>query len=668
MSSAELPLDPSSATTQATARESLAETSFRTDIQALRGFAVLAVVLHHAGVAWLKAGYLGVDIFFVVSGFLITAIVRKGLDQGTFSFSAFYFRRAKRLLPAAYAVFLFTALFAPFFLTGLEARDFAKQLAGAITFTGNIALWLQTGYFETAASLKPLLHVWSLGIEEQYYLLLPAALAWTPRRFWLRGTVVVLLASFALCLLLGPVKPGATFYLLPTRGWELAIGSVGSLIRIGPRTNRWLALLFWPAMLGVLLVPVLADRVVPPGAWALAVCMATLIVILRAHHFWDTNLPARALARVGDFSYSLYLLHWPLFAFAANAYVSSIPVTVRAFLVLLAIAGAFGLYRWVEQPIRLARIRISPASVVLPVIASLGLLAFPLLNDGASGPAVDYAHMRRVNHGLDGACDFSDAFVAKAECQTSDSPGMLVWGDSFAMHLVPGIAATTTTGLVQATKSECSPFVGLSRFSVVTPGSQWARDCLQFNEAVLEYLAKSASIQIVVLSSSLNGYLENPESSQSVSNLARREGVNVEVAASTALALAALRDTASRIRMLGKRVVLVAPPPRAAFDSSKCLERKATNKVVLGSGSDCNISLQAYKRDQAPVLAFLNRAPTEAEVNVVGFDDALCGTNTCATSIDGIFVYRDAGHLSYDGSTALARRSALVQRIMAQAS
>ncbi len=407
----------------------------RRDIQALRGLAIGLVLLYHAElIPALGAGHLGVDIFFVVSGFLITGIVQRGLIAGTFSFAAFYFRRAKRLLPAAYVVFLACALAAPMFLTQLEFRDFTWQLLGAVTFTGNIALWMQTGYFETAAELKPLLHVWSLSIEEQYYLLLPATLAFTPRRWWGRLAIAITAGSLALCLLMVEAKPGAVFYLLPTRAWELGLGSLGALLLgSGAFAPLWRAL-FWPALATLLWVPFRPLGGAHPGVDALLVCSATLVVILRRHPWVNKGLPVRALAWLGDISYSLYLVHWPLLAFAANAWVSDVPAHVRASLAALSVLLAWALYRWVEDPIRRSQMAPSPRRVATVVAASLITVSagFVLQSMDLRRDNKDFRQLRRVNTGLHALCDYETQHDQAPECRVGGSPRFIVWGDGYS--------------------------------------------------------------------------------------------------------------------------------------------------------------------------------------------------------------------------------------------
>lgn len=389
---------------------------FRTDIQALRGFAILLVVLHHSElIGILHAGYLGVDIFFVVSGYLITGIVVKAIQQGRFSFSGFYCRRAQRLLPAAYVVFLTTTLSSIIFLTRPEMRDYIRQLLGAVTFTGNIALWMQTGYFESAAELKPLLHVWSLSIEEQYYLLLPAALIITPRRYWQVGVWVVLMGSLALCLAFVLDKPGATFYLLPTRAWELALGSLGRLVLDG-RQGLWLARLFWLALAVLLVIPFFPIKAPHPGLNALIVGVATLVIILRHHPLLERTFAVRGMARLGDISYSLYLVHWPLLAFAANAWVSPAPSFVRFVLMCATLGLSYALFRWVERPARRAEITSDRRFLMVGLGASavIVLTAFWVYRAESWGGRVDYTDVRRGNLGFGAACEFDEQFVPKA--------------------------------------------------------------------------------------------------------------------------------------------------------------------------------------------------------------------------------------------------------------
>jgi peptidoglycan/LPS O-acetylase OafA/YrhL len=213
----------------------------RRDIQFLRGIAVLVVVLYHSNLGILNQGYLGVDVFFVLSGFLITSIILKSLDNNNFSFSGFYLRRAKRLLPALYSTLLFTTLISLVVLTNLQWIDYLAQLKGALTFTANIVLPMQTGYFESASDGKPLLHIWSLSLEEQYYFLLPLILYFLPKNWRIMGIALLTLISLYWCFswvysenqeapllwrIADSSKSDWAFYLLFTRAWELLAGSL----------------------------------------------------------------------------------------------------------------------------------------------------------------------------------------------------------------------------------------------------------------------------------------------------------------------------------------------------------------------------------------------------------------------------------------------------------
>lgn len=645
---------------------------FRTDIQALRGLAILLVLLYHAElIGPLRAGYLGVDIFFTVSGYLITGIVVRDLRAGVFSFTAFYARRAKRLLPAAYVTFLATSLLAVFFLTPPEMRDYSRQLLGAVTFTGNIVLWLQTGYFESAAHLKPLLHVWSLSIEEQYYLLLPAALVFTPRRLWMAGVWLVLLISLGLCLILVDVKPGATFYLLPTRAWELALGSLGALVVEGSRVQSWLGRLFWPALAVLLVLPVWPTGMPHPGWDALLIGCATLIVILRGHPVLDRIWPVRALARLGDISYSLYLVHWPLLAFAANAWLTPIPWTVRLDLVVLALVLGWALYRGVERPVRRAQVPINAMALGLTLASSCGLVlvGFGLQDFDRWGDQVDPSALQRANPGHCIAFENNDPFSPKPECQSGERPSLMVWGDSYAMHLVPGINATSNRGIIQATKTTCGPLLGISHYRMDNFYNRtWGLGCLRFNRSVVEYLASPAGqdIQVVVMSSFFNQYLGGQVLIEPPCNPG--DGVcppPVDGVGGEELAVHALLDAVAAIRALGKHPVLVAPPPVASFDVGRCLIRQALGKLTFGAPDGlCAIPEEPYRIQRADVLNLLARVAWEGKVPLFKMDAYLCHAGTCAAELDGTFLYVDHGHLTTEGSRLLGRKLDLTNLLL----
>lgn len=645
----------------------------RVDIQALRGLAILLVLLYHSGLfTFLKAGYLGVDIFFVVSGYLITGIVMRGVQAGRFSFREFYVRRAKRLLPAAYATFVATTIGAALFLTQSELRDYSWQLLGAVTFTGNIALWMQTGYFEGAAALKPLLHVWSLAIEEQYYLLLPAIMVFVPARYWRPGVLVVLVLSLVACLILVSMRPGATFYLLPTRAWELAIGSCGPLLLEGSKAARHLSRLFWPSLISLLLVPWLSFGPAHPGVDAVIVCTATLIVILRQHSLLNSNVVSKSFGWLGDISYSLYLVHWPLFAIAANLWVSPLSAQLRASLLVGSILLATAMYYLIEQPARKAAIVVNRRLILATVAVSSVLICsgFVANHFRVAGAPIDFAHARRGNLGLGLQCEFPGAFTALSACATSASPKILVWGDSYAMHLVEGMVASTDLGVMQATKTTCGPLLGVSSFRASGYYNRnYARDCINFNESVLKYL-ETSSIEVVVFASLYGQYLAgNRVLHKAAGDADASTATFEEVQGGDELAATALGETISKVRAMGKRVVLVAPPPSSAsVDLGRCMEFKMIGRPILGADfPDCSISEAAFHARAAPVASLLTRVSRTMDVPVFTLAEYLCKAGRCSVELDGIALYRDTGHLSYDGSRLLGEKLGLAGRLVALA-
>ncbi|WP_051361190.1 acyltransferase family protein [Desulfuromonas sp. TF] len=644
---------------------------FRTDIQALRGFAVLIVLFYHAKIGPLSAGFLGVDVFFVISGYLITTLVKDGIERGDFSFANFYFRRAKRILPAAYVTFLCTALLAPFFLASSEMNDLRAQMAGSVAFISNIVLWRQSGYFEGEAALKPLLHVWSLSIEEQYYFLLPAFLFFVPRRHWKRGAIVLMLASLALCLYMVHRKPTPTFFLLPTRGWEMALGSIGALLVIRERFERWIKWAFWPALAILLTLPIVKIAPYHPGPDAMLICVATLVVILRKHPLLFRGPVMQGMGWVGDISYSLYLVHWPLFAFLNNVWVGpsnvDSPLSIRMGLLFLSLLLAWVLNRYVEEPTRRVNIKLTRHVLVRTATVSIALVVLPLGISQAVATEKNYAHILRSNRGFSPDCEFLHMFKSTAECRNSEKPEIMVWGDSFAMHLVAGLIGKDeekSPPIIQATQSTCGPLLGVAPYSDRN-GKDWAKKCIDFNYSVVDYLSSNESVQTVVLSSPFIQYLDDDFKNLNWKLLKDNgQGDDYSLAEVGLLeAVNRLKNTIDTVRGLDKKVVIVAPPPSAGFDIGRCLERLDNDLPVLGVEMECQIKHSDWISDRKPVLDFLGVVSKRADVEVVYPSNYLCDSGLCKTYVDGIFIYRDEGHLSYDGSVLLAAKMQLIENI-----
>ena len=468
----------------------------RTDIQVLRGIAILLVLLFHAHLGF-DGGYLGVDVFFVISGFLITGLISKEIAAGQFSLARFYARRAKRLLPAAYVVFLVCAVVAPRLLVDQEYSDFVKQLIGAITFSANFVQWRQSGYFDSAAELKPLLHTWSLSIEEQYYLIVPALLLLAPRYYWRTAVVLVTVASLVLYVWLSETRPTSAFYLFPTRAWELGLGSMAALFGSGSRIFRdIIRFLLWPFLLTIALLAWKPELLVRPALANITVCLATFAIIKCEHGIFENGRLWRPLTALGAISYSLYLVHWPLLAFMSNVWSGSLPPAVACTGILLSVLLAYALYRFIEHPIHQAPYIPLRKIAGWGLSSSVALIALSLILHRSEPSNVA---PQTIAGNTEAICDFAQDFQALGRC-AGRKPGILVWGDSFAEHLLPGIAATEKgLSIAAAIKYVCGPLLDMAPLSPAN-WKPWGRACADHNRAALQFLANQPSIDIVVLS------------------------------------------------------------------------------------------------------------------------------------------------------------------------
>ncbi len=335
---------------------------YRREIDGLRALAVMPVILFHAGFQFFSGGYIGVDVFFVISGYLITTILLSELEEGRFSIVNFYARRARRILPALIFVLTCSLPFAWLWLFPQDMNSFAQSLTAVTAFVSNIFFWKTSGYFDTAAELKPLLHTWSLAVEEQYYLFFPILLmaTWQLGKLRVAGLLaLIFLASFGAALWAVHAKPMAAFFLLPTRGWELLVGGFAAFYlhgRAEPPLRRWLAEA--GGMAGVILIVgavFLFDKNTPfPGLPALVPTLGAALIIVCSHPgtLAGKLLGFPVLVGIGLISYSAYLWHQPIFAFARHRSLDEPGHLVFGGLTVLTLLLAVFSWRFVERPFR----------------------------------------------------------------------------------------------------------------------------------------------------------------------------------------------------------------------------------------------------------------------------------------------------------------------------
>ncbi len=646
------------------------KTAFRTDIQALRGIAVLFVVAYHAGLPGLSAGYLGVDVFFVISGFLITSLIQNSIKVGSFSFASFYYRRAKRLLPAAYVVIFLAVLAAPWFLSELAIEDMKAQVIGALTFTANFVLYSQTGYFEVGSDTKPLLHFWSLAIEEQYYLVMPLLLWLLPRKLWLPVVASIVMLFAALSPWFASKNPDFAFFFPHTRVWEIALGSFGALLPSHMIGGRWLSRARLVAVPILLFVPFFPFDFPHPGLNAILVCTATLVIILgHDRNRLETTLPLRSLASIGNFSYSLYLVHWPVVVFTRAAWLESAPAWALVVALVISVVLSWLLYRFVEEPFRLGFDQF-PVRVVGTLVASSVAIAFaPFVLSASRGSETDFTKLRAANYGLDRSCAFGTRLQFNGvpdTCRTTNRPKVLIWGDSYAMAWAAALEdGFGNIGLEQATMSACEALLGMADYPKHASeryNRNTAMRCLDFNTNVMHYIENNSDLEVIVVASR---YEVNKSANNSM--LTKKADGYFDEEISMALIVSGLVRIVEEVRATGKRVVVLAPPPVNGMNIGECLERRVSGRFVFDAPEGCAPSSESVRSNRKLTLEMLSTVSKTADVAVLDTYDFLCNQDRCLSQLNGTPLYRDAGHLSVSGARILGEKAKLAERILHKA-
>ena len=626
---------------------------YRREIDGLRAVAVLPVILFHAGFNIFSGGYVGVDVFFVISGYLITTILIADLERGDFSIARFYERRARRILPALFVVMLACLPFAWLWMLPTELKTFTKTIVAVVVFGSNIFFSRENGYFGAASELSPLLHTWSLAVEEQYYLLFPVFLflIWRFGRtgvFW--SIALTAVASLLYSEWGWRNEPAATFFLAPARAWELLIGSLVALYLSdkAPRSSNILG----AAGLALIVFAIFHyDENTPfPSLYALAPVAGTALIILFAgERTWVARLLSTApFVGIGLISYSAYLWHQPLFAFARIRSLTGPSQTLMLALAVASLLLAWATWRFVETPFRkrpnpwLASPRslFAASGAVAVTFLAIGLaghLEIGLYGRGSEGR--DMAELEKIlapNYGLHKDCNRK--FNTSPNCRTSQTPHVLLWGDSYAMHLAQGLLASDPEiALQQQTAAACAPVLGVAQIhSKYT--ARWAQGCISFNDQVLEWLRQHDSVRLVVLSS--------PFSSVLGGSIVERNGNRIHGEAMDFVS-EKLLETVARIRQAGARVIIVSPTPVTSRDMGKCLVRSA---FFGANEKDCDYPLDTQTRPFEMLRGIEQQVPIHWVYNDT------CRAGTCSAMQDGVFLFRDSLHFSRGGSAYIGKK------------
>ncbi|MES2707677.1 MAG: acyltransferase family protein [Verrucomicrobiota bacterium] len=633
---------------------------YRPDVDGLRALAVLSVLFYHAGLGF-SGGYVGVDVFFVISGFLITSLIRKELVEGTFSLALFWERRVRRIFPALGVMVITCIVVGWFCLLPDDYAEFGRSVWAQAAMGANFHFWSVAGYFDGPSELKPLLHTWSLAVEEQFYLAVPIVLLLLRKKSdtWLRWMfILVALLSFALSVAGTSKWPTATFYLLPTRAWELICGSLlafigNSKLLANARGREILSMVSLAAVVWTIFAYTHATTF--PGLGAVIPCVGTACIIYANGHgptLVGRLLSWRPCVAVGLISYSLYLWHWPVLVFARILNVSLEPVWTR--FALIAASVILGWLSWllVETPFRRKKGFSTRKQIFTFVGISTAVLAvcgvLIELNKGVwsrippqvavfargaqSRPEVEDATMKSVAEGRHFRIGRS----------TAEAPDFVLWGDSHARSVFPVLERLADTHHALGwcfTKSGTPPLIGgypLKR----------GMEAVEYNKKVLEVIQHSSARHVLL--TGRWGYYIGDRSETARLKDARPGKRDQE----PGLVLRdSLTETVNALRSAGKVVWLLHDVPDPEFEVPAVLAQRTWRGMGL---TGVRQTREAHYGKNTRVTEIFDALGGE---NVFVLDPVPCLSDAeglCRIELDNRALYYDSNHLTVEGSLCLS--------------
>lgn len=630
---------------------------YRPDIDGLRAVAVGAVVLYHAFPTWFVSGFIGVDLFFVISGYLISSIIMGQLEQGRFSLADFYARRVRRIFPALALVLLATLLFGWAVLLHGEFMQIGRHIAAGGSFVSNLVLWWEAGYFDNAANTKPLLHLWSLGVEEQFYLAWPLVLwlLFTRRCNFLLVTAVIFVLSMGANVLTINDAPSAAFFSPLTRFWELMAGGIAAYLHLhrAPWTARQRTLSSLGGALALLAgFALIKPQTLFPGWWAMLPVLGAFLLIMAGQQAALNRhlLSRRPAVWLGLISYPLYLWHWPLLSFGYILFGEKPPYLFKFAMVAAAGVLATATYRLLELPLRTLRHK---SGVVTGLATAMAVLT-------AGGLAVAGGHVsERIDaHGADrylnalNDSEFPGQLFEPLRYRgitfqklPSKGSGLTVFlGDSVVQQYGPYVEqavrehAEQTSTIVFATAGGCPPIPGAIRL----PLTKFPR-CRQTVEAAYA-LAAQDGVDTVVIGAAWNGYFRDDNHDLQVDTGGAL--LPFPQPGAMAAAYAALQRAMAALRAQGKRVVLVLQPPSGtAYDPRHMYTGSRLGSIAPLARID-NVALDQYLADNAKPRQRLLDIAAQTGAEVIEPSRFLCSNNVCPVlGADGSPLYTDPVHM-----------------------